>query len=120
MRTLSIGKRVDFTTDWVDWKPEANLKDYELVFVNLFSLERSVGDSSLSNTDTVNNNPFPNSDNVARHLFEGHDIIVVLPNKNEIARNRHSTKGMFDWIPSDVNVVEDPGESVNAKSISEE
>ncbi len=120
MRTLSIGKYVDFTTDWVDWNSKANLKDYELVFVNLLALEREVGDSSLLGTDTVSTDPFPDSESVARHLLVGHDVIVVLPRENEINRNGRLTKSMFDWIPADINVVEDPGESVNAGSIAEE
>jgi len=120
MRTLSIGKYVDCTTDWANWNSEANLKDYELVFMNLLSLERDVGNSSLSDTDSVNTDPFPNSKSVGRHLIEGHDIVVILPKKRDINRLGGQTRYLFDWLPTDVNIIEESGESVKPETIPEE
>lgn len=123
VRTLSIGHEVDFTTDSVDWETDVLFQDYQIVFVDLLNLDETVGERPLSDVDEVPHSPLPDRTSVLTHLQEGHDVVVVLPTRKRLLSsnsNRRYYLDLFDWIPSNISVEEESGDSLNQESVSED
>ncbi|MDQ2055228.1 hypothetical protein [Halobellus sp. H-GB7] len=79
-RILSKGSELDFA-DYADWDETANIRDYDLLFVNLRDLEQRKDE--FLHTDVPREYwrqyELPSHDHVLELITSGGDIVVTLP-----------------------------------------
>ena len=107
-------------TDSVGWDEDPNLRDYEIVFLDLLSLDLFVGDDGTHNTEGVAMRPLPSESNVVDHLGQGHDIVAILPTRTRVKRFGDDYIDLFNWVPGQVPIQKEEGNSVLEGSIDED
>jgi len=134
---LSLGTELEFA-DYVDWNETTNIKDYEVVFVDLLDLEKRKDEFLHSYVPAGYKRQYnlPNPKDVLRLLTSGGDLIVCLPTTTSVkpsedqewepeepipddALIRPGTPilNLFSWLPFGLEVSDEPGKSVDEESI---
>ena len=121
VRTLSIGTDVEGLTDYIGWNDETNINDYDIVFLNLHSLEAIVGDDSMAEVDDAGSAAIPSSEKVKEHMVAGKSLIVLLPTKTRLrdSRNRIAFFYFFRWSPLSLDIHFEEGRGIQQSSISD-
>jgi hypothetical protein len=136
---LSLGTELEFA-DYVDWNETTNIKDYEVVFVDLLDLEKRKDEFLHSYVPAGYKRQYnlPNPKDDLRLLTSGGDLIVCLPTTTSVkpsedqewepeepipddALIRPGTPilNLFSWLPFGLEVSDEPGKSVDEGSIDD-
>lgn len=112
VRVLSIGSQLDFA-DYVDWDDTVNIRDYDIVFINLRDLERRKDEFVHENVPEEYKRMYemPPSDHIVQLLVSGGDLIITLPN---------TLQNDLSWLPFAVETHEDGGESIAEDTIDDD
>lgn len=138
-RILSKGSELDFA-DYADWDETANIRDYDLLFVNLRDLEQRKDE--FLHTDVPREYwrqyELPSHDHVLELITSGGDIVVTLPTTLSVQPSENqdweppesvSDDSMFagtpvlnflNWLPFEIEAEDSGGQSVDADSITDE
>lgn len=137
VRVLSIGSDLDYA-DHTDWDEPANVRDYDIVFINLRDLERRKDDflHDCALAEYRRQYEFPDPEHVVQQLISGGDIFVLLPYALQAepsedqdweppepipddapVRGGTPILNFLSWLPFEIEVHEDGGESVNEETI---
>lgn len=140
VRVLSIGSQIDYA-DHSDWGQSANIRDYDIVFINLRDLERRKDEFLHTRVppEYRRQYEFPDPEHVIQHLVSGGDLFVVLPFELEarpfedqdwdppepIPDDTPVPSGtpilnFLSWLPFEIEIHEDGGESVDEETIKED
>jgi len=126
MRVLSIGIDLDFATDFATFTEGYNVKDYDLVVIDLHGLDKESlkKDEYLSEMFEDETVSIPNSYEVLKAVQSGTDFLATMPLRvsapNYKGRRTTSKLRYYDFIPGTVQVKQEDGESINGNSISED
>lgn len=139
-RIISIGTRLEFA-DFADWDEQANIMDYDLVFVNLRDLERRKDEFLHARVpaEYVRQYEFPPVENIINLLFSGGDVFLGLPYDLEAMPSEDQDweppepippdtpvqggtpiLNFLSWLPFNIEVREEGGESVEEETIHED
>lgn len=140
VRVLSKGSQLDFA-DYADWDDTVNIRDYDIVFVNLRDLERRKDEFLHDNVPVEYKRMYemPPPDHVVQLLVSGGDLIITLPNTlqtqpsadpdwdppQEVRENTTIYPGtpilnFLSWLPFAIEAFEDGGESIAEDTIDDD
>lgn len=98
-------------TKSINWNKKYNVKDYDWIFLDYYSLEQQVGDSTISETlDAILE---PGSGDIFRAVATGSKFVVLLPNSNGIPRDDRYRIDISDHFPNSFKLVSETGRSLN-------
>lgn len=142
MRLLSKGSELSFVHDSVEWDESTNFKDYDIIFVNIQTLEKQAQKYDHPYNKSDNSPKLLDASDVSTFIKEDGYMVIYLPNspvvnmgdtttekkKKNIARSQqfHQCKTpeekevepydeykLLDWLPFSVNInTDESGESV--------
>lgn len=87
MRVLSKGTQLPFVDESVDWSENANFKDYDVVFVNLRTLEEDSHKYDHPLNGNVASPELFDKESVNTFIETGGNMIVYLPDKQIVKMN---------------------------------
>lgn len=140
VRILSKGSQLDYA-DYADWDESANVRDYDIVFINLRDLERRKDEFLHARVPAEYRRlyEFPLPEHVVQLLLSGGDIFVVLPFElsarpsedqdweppepipgDTPVRGGTPILNFLSWLPFTLEVHEEGGESVEEETIDED
>lgn len=107
-----------------EWKEPVNIKDYDLVILNLDSIVEKAGELATPDSSIPQSIEFPPIDDVVKLLEAGNELYIFLPETREInllrVEDGDSSKEELDllsWLPFDIQTSEEPGVSVDQGSV---
>lgn len=109
-----MGTDVGVATKSVNWNEEYNVKDYDWIFLDYYSLDQQVGDSTIS--EVFNGIVEPAQSDLFRAVATGSKVVVLLPERNAIPRNGHFQIPISDHFPNNFVLIEESGRSLNQDS----
>ncbi|RLM96215.1 hypothetical protein [Haloarcula sp. Atlit-7R] len=115
LRVLCIGTDVGVATKSVNWNEEYNVKDYDWIFLDYYSLDQRVGDSTIS--EVFNEIVTPGKYDLFRAVATGSKVIVLLPERDPIPRNNHIEINISNHFPNNFYLISESGSSLNQDSI---
>lgn len=124
-RILSKGSELEFADQNRDWNETSNIKDFDIVFFNLKSLEERKDKFLQVEPFKENKIEFPSQEDVLKLIRSGGDLICILPTTRKIiAMNRDVipkkiTQDLFEWLPAELHFNEEKGESLEEGSVNE-
>ncbi len=140
VRVLSIGSDLDYA-DHTDWDEPANVRDYDIAFVNLRDLE-SRKDEFLHTrvpAEYQRQYEFPDPEHIVQQLVSGGDIFILLPYALQAQPSEDQdwappepipddtpipggtpVLNFLSWLPFELEVHDDGGESVAEDTIDED
>lgn len=140
VRVLIKGSQLEYAHH-ADWDESANIRDYDIVFVNLRDLERRKDEFLHSGVPERYHRmyEFPPQDHLLQLLISGGDLIVTLPWSVQVRPSEDQDweppepippdtpispgtpiLDMFSWLPLDLSVDDTGGESVDEDTIDED
>jgi len=121
-RVLTKGNRAGPEDSHADWDEQENLKNNNIAFYDLLDLETRNHEYSYPWFDFDDAVYFPDRDDVVQFLFGGNDLVIRLPESEEVmlpGENRDGEEewydcGLFAWLPFYVklNDEEDGGDLI--------
>ena len=118
VRVLCVGANVGVATKSVNWNEDYNVKDYDWIFLDYYSLDKQVGDSTIS--EVFNNIVEPGQSDLFRAVVTGSKVIVLLPERNPIPRDKHYEIHISNHFPNDFKLIYEPGHSLNQDTVPPE
>jgi len=106
-RILTKGSRAGVEDDYADWSDEENLKHYNIAFYDLLDLENRKHEVLHPWFDLEDAVYFPNRNDVVQFLFGGNDLVIRLPEHQEVELRGKDRDGnteryscdLFEWLP---------------------
>lgn len=106
-RVLTKGDRAGVEDNHADWDEQENLKNNNIAFYDLLDLENRNHEYSYPWFDLDDAVYFPDRDDVVQFLFGGNDLVIRLPESEEImlpGKNRDGEEEWYDcelfaWLP---------------------
>lgn len=111
-RVLSVGHRLPFATKNTDWDERRNIKDYNVVFLDIDGFYQRDFEAPPAFVS-------PHFDDVMQHVQSGNDIVATLPEKT-VKQVRGRGYKLLRWLPDNFDIIEESGESVDPGSINDE
>jgi len=118
LRVLCVGTDVGVATKSVKWNQEYNVKDYDWIFLDYYSLDKAVGDSTIS--DVLGAIQEPGQSDLFRTVATGSKVVVLLPERSSIPRDSRFDTSISTHFPNDFTLIDDSGRSLNQASVSSE
>lgn len=118
LRVLCVGTDIGVATKSVNWNEEYNVKDYDWIFLDYYSLDQQVGDSTIS--EVFNDLVRPGSSNLFRAVATGSKVVVLLPERNQIPRDNANKTHIGNHFPNDFVLIDESGRSLNQDSVPTE
>lgn len=115
LRVLSVGTDVGVATKSVKWNEDYNIKDYDWIFLNYYSLDQQVGDSTVS--ELLNGFVKPGQSDIFRSVATGSKVVALLPERNKIPRDRHTRMDISGHFPNDFSLINESGESLQPDTV---
>lgn len=140
VRVLSIGSDLDYA-DQTDWDESANVRDYDIVFVNLRDLERRKDKFLHARVPAEYRRQceFPDPEHIIQQIVSGGDIFILLPHGLQTQPSEDQDweppepipddtpipagtpiLNFLSWLPFDLEIHDDGGESVAEDTIEED
>jgi hypothetical protein len=113
-----VGTDVGVATKSVSWNEEYNVKDYDWIFLDYYSLDQQVGDSTIS--EVFNGIVEPRQSDLFRAVATGSKVIVLLPERDPIPRDKHGQITINEHFPNDFALIDEAGRSLNQDSVPPE
>ena len=106
-RILTKGSRAGVEDDYADWSDEENLKHYNTAFYDLLDLENRKHEVVHPWFDFEDVVHFPSRNDVVQFLFGGNDLVIRLPEHQEVELRGEDRDGnteryscdFFEWLP---------------------
>ncbi|SDK70344.1 hypothetical protein [Natronorubrum texcoconense] len=117
VRVLTVGTDVDLGTKSVAWTDDYNVKDFDWVFLDFHSLDKSVGDSTISDSIEGMMN-IPDEDDIFKSIANGNNFIVFLPERRTIPKTDRTSISLYNLTPVGLNLVEESGSSIDYDTIN--
>lgn len=140
VRILSIGTRLDYA-NYADWDEEPNIMDYDIVFVNLRDLERRKDEFIHAGVPEGYKRQynFPPVEYITNLITTGGNVFIGLPSTLETMPSEDQNweppepippdtpipggtplLRFLSWLPFDIEVREQSGESIDEDTIHED
>lgn len=140
VRILSIGSELDYAHH-ADWNESANIRDYDIVFVNLRDLERRTDEFLHANVpgEYRRQYQFPPTEHILQLLTSGGEFIVTLPSSIDAEPSENQDweppepipedepvpagtpiLNFFSWLPLELDIDDMGGESIDEETIDED
>jgi prefoldin subunit 5 len=130
MRVLSVGQPLPFATESVGWNEEYNIKDYDVVFLNLQKIADLHRKANARSSSTIleftgwDSLELPSRQEASTALATDTDIVATLPDRRTVdkkpSRTNSISVSLLKWIKPELNLRYESGESVNPDSIDDE
>ncbi|MCD2201892.1 hypothetical protein [Halobacterium sp. KA-6] len=111
---LTVGSEIDQVADSKNWDESYNIKGYDCVFLDLYSLAERLDDEKPDG-----NIQTPNDSSVMRAMAAGNQIYVLVPESNEISYSNRILP-LDRIIPGQFSLVEESGKYVDLDSVAED
>jgi len=113
-----VGTDVGVATTSVKWNEDYNVKDYDWIFLDYYSLDKKVGDSTIS--EVFNSIVEPGQSDLFRAVATDSKVVVLLPERGSISKDNHYNLAISDHFPNDLVLIEESGQSLNQDSVPQE
>jgi hypothetical protein len=125
MRVLTKGGSVSgFQHSEAEWKEPVNIKDYDIVILNLNSIVENAGGLATPDSSIPQSIEFPPIEDVVKLLSAGNELHIFLPSTRKInllrVESDESTQEELDllsWLPFEIETSEESGVSVDQDSV---
>lgn len=116
VRVLAVGTDIDLATKSVNWDEEYNVKDFDWIFLDFYSLDNMVGDSTIS--DTLESSLIiPSKKDIFKSIANGNRFVVFLPNREYIPKTSQFRFTFNKLTFANLNIVGESGMSVDQSTI---
>ena len=127
MRILTKGGSIPgIQHEETEWKETANIKDYDIVILNLNSIIEKAGKLATPDSGIPQSIEFPPIEDVVKLLGAGNELYIFLPEMREINLLRvedddssEKEVDLLSWLPFDIQTSEESGVSVDQDSVSD-
>lgn len=110
--------------DEAEWEEPANIKDYDIVILNLNGIIEKAGELATPSSNIPQSIEFPSVEDVVKSLGAGNELYIFLPDTRKInllrVEDGNSSKEEVDllsWLPFDIQTSEESGVSVDQDSV---
>jgi len=110
---LTVGSKVDQVADSSNWDESYNIKGYDCVFLDLYSLAKRLEDETLNG-----NIHAPNDSAVLKSMAAGNQIYILLPDSNRVSYGSRILP-IDRLVPGNFSLVEESGKYVDLDSVIE-
>jgi len=125
MRVLAKGGSIPgLQHDEAEWEEPANIKDYDIVILNLNGIIEKAGELATPSSNIPQSIEFPSVEDVVKSLGAGNELYIFLPDTRKInllrVEDGNSSKEEVDllsWLPFDIQTSEESGVSVDQDSV---
>lgn len=114
-RVLCVGSDVGIATRSVTWTDGYNVKDYDWIFLDFYSLDQQVGDSTIS--DVLGRYSGPNKSDLFQAVKSGSKVIVLLPEREWIPVSEHKKLYIDRHFPNNFSLISESGRSLNEEDV---
>lgn len=125
MRVLSKGGSIqDLKHDDAGWNEPVNVKDYDIVFLNLNSIIEKAEEFTTPDSNIPQSIEFPPAEDIVKLLRAGNRLYIFLPDTRKINLTQvedddsyESEIDLLSWLPFDLQTSEESGISVDQDSV---
>jgi len=125
MRILTKGGSIpDVPHDEAEWNEPANIKDYDLVILNLNAILEKAGEFATPDSSIPQSIEFPPTEDIIKLLQAGNTLYIFLPETRrtnllrvEDGESSKEEVDLLSWLPFNVKTSEEPGKSVDSGSV---
>lgn len=125
MRILTKGGSIPGVQhDEAEWKEPVNIKDYDVVILNLNAILEKAGELTTPDSSIPQSIEFPPVEDIIKLLRAGNELYIFLPETRKInllrVQNGNSSEEEVDllsWLPFRIETVEESGKSVDQDSV---
>lgn len=125
MRILTKGGSIPGVQhDEANWKEPVNIKDYDVVILNLNDILEKAGELATPNSSIPQSIEFPPIEDILKLLKAGNKLYIFLPDRRKINLIRvedddssEEKVDLLSWLPFDIKTVEESGQSVDQNSV---
>lgn len=125
MRILTKGGSIPgIRHDEAEWKEPVNIKDYDIVILNLNNIIEKAGELATPDSSIPQSIEFPPIEDVVKLLRAGNELYILLPETRKINLLRvedgdssEEELDLLSWLPFNIQTSEESGVSVDQDSV---
>lgn len=119
LTVLTVGTEVETATSSVGWTDEYNVKDYDWIFLDYYTLEKRVRGSSIQSEFSEQIDAFDSND-IERAIITGSKIIVFISEKSYISTGQGTKITPINSVPIKTNLIKQEGKSLDKDGVIDE